>query len=577
MKTSNSRTPLIAAFFLAALLSGCNQERSAKPSAGSTCNISTTPIASVQGSGPQSDMVGQVVDVQGIITLIDPGKGIYIEEPDSDYDERTSNALFVDVVAASQGVQPGTRVQVRGTVAELDKGRNSLTTLVNTEALKVCSSNHELPLTTIALPLKGIDREALEAMRVSLPDTLTITDNYRLSGGRIGVSGNGFQYVATELMPPGPQANQAARENQTYTLPLQLRQPIGDASFTAGASVNQLIGVMTHDDRELRLSLSSRITPTPANGHSASEPPAVPEVNVSRVIGMNLYNYFNGDGHGGGFPTPRGAKTVADFEQQRQHIGAALHELQPQLIAVMELENDGFDPDSATADFIALLNQEVAGSWAAARPENDNTGSDAIRVGLFYRSDLWQTQGSARTLSGQEFKRSRQPLAQVFSPKSGGESLLLVVNHLKSKGSCPDAGPDADQKDGQGCWSATRTLSAHKMTAWVKSLAATSETDNTLIMGDMNSYRHEAPVEAIRNAGFDELMDNADGHTFSYMYYGQVGTLDYAFVSPALKQKVQNAFIWHVNSTMPAHMKLAYRWLRFSDHDPVVVDLSLRH
>jgi len=583
MKKFSSRTPPIAAFFLAALLlatilSGCNQEQATRSTGGQACNISTTSIASVQGSRSESDMVGEVVTVRGITTLIDPGKGIYIEEPGSDDNERTSNAMFIEVTGFGNAIQPGVQVQVEGTVAELKKGRNSLTALVNTPGLQVCGDDRKLPLTPIQLPLQGLDREALEAMRVSLPDTLTITDNYRFNNGQIGVSGNGLQYIATELMPPGAKTNKYARENQTFTLPIQLQQIDADAqSFSAGAQIDHIIGVMTHDDRELRLSVATAVKPMSVSAHMLTAPIPKAAANASRVVGMNLYNYFNGDGHGGDFPTPRGAKTVADFEKQRQRIGAALHAMQPQLVAVMELENDGFGPDSATADFVALLNQEAGGVWLAVRPENDNTGSDAIRVGLFYRSDLWQTQESARTLSGPEFNRSRQPQAQLLRPVGGGESLLLVVNHLKSKGSCPDSGPDADQKDGQGCWSAMRTVSAQKMTAWVKSLAATSQTDNILIMGDMNAYRREAPVDAIRTAGFEELMDSAEGQPFSFMYYGQAGTLDYAFVSPALKQKVQNAFIWQVNSSMPAQMDLQIPWLRFSDHDPVVVDLSLRH
>jgi predicted extracellular nuclease len=102
----------------------------------------------------------------------------------------------------------------------------------------------------------------------------------------------------------------------------------------------------------------------------------------------------------------------------------------------------------------------------------------------------------------------------------------------------------------------------------------------------MNAYRNEDPIEAIRDAGFTELVEEKPGkqkpgnkkkdHHHSYVYYGQHGTLDYAFSSTALLGKVQQAFIWNVNSNLPANMELPQPWLRFSDHDPVVVDLSLR-
>jgi predicted extracellular nuclease len=72
-------------------------------------------------------------------------------------------------------------------------------------------------------------------------------------------------------------------------------------------------------------------------------------------------------------------------------------------------------------------------------------------------------------------------------------------------------------------------------------------------------------------------MDQKRDRPYSFVYYGQHGTLDYAFASKALAQRVQQAFIWNVNADFPANIELPEPWLRFSDHDPVVVDFSLRH
>jgi predicted extracellular nuclease len=98
----------------------------------------------------------------------------------------------------------------------------------------------------------------------------------------------------------------------------------------------------------------------------------------------------------------------------------------------------------------------------------------------------------------------------------------------------------------------------------------------------MNAYRQEDPIRAIQNAGFIELMDpegasgNGTGPVYSFLYSGQAGTLDYAFASSALLESVQRAFIWHVNAVLPANMAMPQPWMRFSDHDPVVVDIRLR-
>jgi predicted extracellular nuclease len=114
------------------------------------------------------------------------------------------------------------------------------------------------------------------------------------------------------------------------------------------------------------------------------------------------------------------------------------------------------------------------------------------------------------------------------------------------------------------------------MSAWAKNIAVASGTDNILILGDMNAYRNEDPITAIRQAGFTELMDAQQGQVYSFAYFGQHGTLDYAFSSESLLEKIQQAFIWHVNAALPAHIELPQPWLRFSDHDPVVVDIRLR-
>ncbi|NOR19403.1 MAG: nuclease, partial [Xanthomonadales bacterium] len=243
--------------------------------------------------------------------------------------------------------------------------------------------------------------------------------------------------------------------------------------------------------------------------------------------------------------------------------------------AVMELENDGFDAASAAQDMIQLANSVSGASWAVARPVDARVGTGKIAVGLFYRSDIFTAIGPAQTLTGPEFKRSRQPLAQVLQLLPNGEKILIVVNHLKSKGSCPQSGVNTNH-DKQGCWNDLRTVSAKKMTDWTLKLAANAGTENILILGDMNAYRIEDPIDVIRDAGFTELMDKKQEEVYSFIYRGRRGTLDYAFTSDALYKKVVDAFIWHVNTDLPEKPDPTQPWLGFSDHDPVVVDIRLR-
>ncbi len=515
-------------------------------------------------------MQGQQVSVQGIVTLIQNHKGLYVEEPASDTDRHTSDAIFIQTVNPPAEIETGSWVAARGTVTETGDERDPLTALTDISELIACSSGHSLPLSDVSLPLDGPGRESIEGMRIRIDDSLVVTDVYQFDQGKFTLSANGFQYVPTEVMKPGAATNDLLVQNRDNALRVLLPQSMGYPDLlVSGTSTDQVMGVLAHDERGKRLSLQS-ISSFSDTGLTA---PPTATADVLRVVGMNLHNYFNGDGQGQGFPTPRGADTIEQFRRQRARIGAAIEALDPHVLAVMELENDGFGPHSAAQDFIQLANKASHGAWAVTRPVDDNTGTDVITVGIFYRTDQLKALGPSQTLGGPAFEHSRQPQAQLFQRLSDGETVLIVINHLKSKGSCPDSGMDANQDDGQGCWNAIRRLSAEKMSGWAKEIAASKGTDNILILGDMNAYRNEDPIGAIRNAGFTELMESKQLPVYSFAYSGQHGTLDYAFASDALLQQVHQAYIWHVNAAYPAHMELPQPWLRFSDHDPVVVEL----
>ena len=515
-------------------------------------------------------MLGQRVTLRGIVTLIKQGQGFYLEESLSDDDPQTSNAIFIETEELPDEIQAGKSVSVYGMVTEAGNERDPLTSLSELQELAVCSSGHPLPLTDVSLPLGSAARESLEGMRIRINDKLVVSDVYRFDKGNFSVSGSGLLYVPTEVMKPGPATNDMLAENRASTLPVHVSENLGMTTPVAsGTSVAEITGVLGHDDRGKRLTLQS------LSGLSglAIPAPAMATPDALRVVGMNLHNYFNGDGNGQGFPTPRGAETAKDFKQQRERIGAAIGELNPHVLAVMELENDGFGPSSAAQDFIQLANSSTQKNWAVTRPTDDNTGTDVITVGLFYRTDSLKAVGPAHTLTGPEFERSRQPQAQLFQRLPDGETVLIVINHLKSKGSCPESGLDANQQDGQGCWNDMRRRSALLMSAWAKQLAASMGTENILILGDMNAYRNEDPIDAIRQAGFSELVEQSELPTYSFAYGGQHGSLDYAFASEALLGQVHKAFIWHVNAPFPTRVELPQPWLGFSDHDPVIVEL----
>ena len=129
---------------------------------------------------------------------------------------------------------------------------------------------------------------------------------------------------------------------------------------------------------------------------------------------------------------------------------ATIRGLKPDIAALMELENDGFGPDSALAQLVEALNGAGDGDWRFVATAADQ-GTDAIRVGLIYRASRVQPVGTATTLTDDLFgSRSRPPLAQSFRAGSG-PVFTVVANHFKSKGCSGATGADADQRDGQSC------------------------------------------------------------------------------------------------------------------------------
>ena len=132
----------------------------------------------------------------------------------------------------------------------------------------------------------------------------------------------------------------------------------------------------------------------------------------------------------------------------------------------MELENDGYGPQSAIAELVDALNRDrgAQGDWRFVDAGN-GPGDNPIRVGIIYRSSRLQPVGTPATLTGGPFvEHSRVPLAQAFQGKQGAP-FVVVANHFKSKG-CRDAsGADADRNDNQGCWNATRVTSAQQLHA----------------------------------------------------------------------------------------------------------------
>jgi len=247
------------------------------------------------------------------------------------------------------------------------------------------------------------------------------------------------------------------------------------------------------------------------------------------------------------------------------------------------------------ANLVDGLNARLgAGTYAVVPDPAGGTGTDAIKVAMIYKparlARVNDTQGDTDAI------HNRPPLAQTFAAPNG-ERFTLVVNHLKSKGSCPaETDPDYagnfDAGDGQGCWNARRLAQAQRTAAWVAGLAPEAGTDAALLLGDMNAYALEDPVIAYADAGYADQIARFNAFGYSYVFDGAAGRLDHALATATLAAKLTGAGEWHINADEPSVIDYNTEFkkplcgscgpdyytptpYRSSDHDPVVAGLYL--
>lgn len=582
--TKPERIPLIS-LILAALLPAA---------AAASCGDPATPIHRIQSDGTRSPLAGQTVTVEGIVArdAREPGgfNGFYLQQADHETDNNpaTSEALFI--YTRKKTGKPGQRLRVTGTVKEF----HGLTELVAVRNLKVCGTAPLPEPIEVRLPWPEAP-EHLENMRVRFSQPLTIIDHYNLARYGELTLASSDQVTPTEYLPPGAKAAARSQRNQLHRVLLDdgksQRQPnpvpwlnnlAGDAPLRAGDRVTRLEGVL--DFRFSQWRLQPSVMPRFQRNNPRPDAPPAPARNHVRVMALNLQNFFNGNGRGNGFPTPRGAESLQQLEVQASRLRSAILQAKPDILAVSELENDGYGPDSA----ITQLAEALGEPWAFIRTPGQD-GSDAIRTALLYRTDRVVPAGQPHRLRSGTFRhQGRPPLAQAFRPAAGGDALQVVVPHLKSKSCRQASGQETDRQDGQGCYSHRRSEEAGALIRWLDSLPAPARFAGTLITGDLNSYAMETPVQRFRQAGYHSQV-----HRFypcgpeacayhSYRYRGEKGSLDYSLADRHLQPRVRHAQTWNINADEARALAYNQRsalsgpqpW-RASDHNPVITDIHL--
>ncbi len=287
--------------------------------------------------------------------------------------------------------------------------------------------------------------------------------------------------------------------------------------------------------------------------------------------------------------------------------------------------------------------------YTFVKHEGNQIGTDAITTGLLFDSKTTSLSDDSitiplptqhfvttetkkgKTSEKQVFKAQRPSFLQNFKINNSSEELTVVVNHLKSKGSgCWEDEPANLIEDGQQHCNAFRVSAVKHLGDELEKLKSDGKlSDNTLLIGDFNSYAQEDPILLLTNnpgeanrelktASFTSLDDgktfidrgkpqtlsNSYGFTnlitnknsdenarfYSFSYSGELGNLDHAFGSQALLNKVTKVEDWHINSVESTMLDYTTKYkpkdklealysdnaFRSSDHDPVVIDMAFK-
>ena len=586
-----------------------------------------TSIPAIQGSGPKSPMEGSSVTTTGVVTKV-TNNGFFLQDPVGDGDPATSDGIFV-FTSTAPTVVAGQSIRLSGTVTEFNVGAagnanaaaRTMTQLTSPNGITVLSTGNaitpaEVDLAT--LPADGL--EAYEGMLVTLRGPLTVQQNAFLGRfGQLSIAAGGRLNTPTNILRPGPDALALLADNRRRSILLDdgtTQQNVNptpyiglDNTVRAGDTLDSVTGVIDFGLTTSSTSgaVSYRIQPVAAPSFARTNPRvATPQVSGGnvRIASANVLNFFTtftdgtnylgqtGQGCSLGNSVSksncRGADNLVEFQRQRAKTVANLSGLNADVIGLMEIQNNG---ETTVQHLVDLLNAQMgAGTYAVVPQPAQGSGDDAIRVAMIYKPGKLTLNGAS--ISDPADINNRAPFAQAFTTPNGAK-FAVIVNHLKSKGSCPSSGPDLD--DGlQGCWNATRVQQAVQLKGFLTQVQGTTGAQDVVLLGDFNAHGQEDPIDTLTHDGaIVDAVAHFDPADWSYIFDGASGRLDHGLVTAGLLPKVVYATSWHINADEPTvldyntefkvfggsttgspdyYSATAYR---SSDHDPMVMGLNL--
>ncbi len=552
-----------------------------------TVTVTLTPIYDIQGAGQTSALVGQGVITTGIVTAVD-SNGFYLQDPNGDGNNATSDAIFV-FTSSAPSVVVGDELQVEGTVSEFTPGGGSTRNLSTTQIsgslnITTLSSGNTLPAATIIgngdriPPSKNIDDDAfgefdpvndgidffesLEGMRVTAKNLVAVSGTNRF-GEIFAVVDNGTN--ATGISDRGT-LNISPDDFNPEKIQIDEDSGIFDFAFpnvNTGDLLGDVTGVVSYSFGNFEILPTEDFTGNIQSGNL--QPESTTLGSTTDQLTVVSYNVLNLDANDGD-----GDTDVADgrFDTIAQQIVNNLNA--PDVIGLQEIQDNSGSANDGTIAADQTLQELVDAIAQAGGPTYefiDNTfiGDNVsggqpggnIRTAFLYNPNRVNlVDGSVQAIgsqtSGEAFNDARLPLAATF--EFNGEEVTVVNNHFSSKGgSAPILGVEQDFAARQEEPTVNGSLDERRQQAqavnnFVDGVLANDANTNIVVLGDFNEFEFVSPLKIVSgttvstNGGQDTAPGGAavltnltntipENERYSFIFQGNSQQLDHVLLS----------------------------------------------
>ncbi len=578
-------------------------------------------ISAIQGSGATSPLAGQLVSTSGVVTLTRLGR-VYIQTPDAlkDSDPNTSEGLLVQFASGipSAANVAGNLISITGTVDEYRPDNNNLTvTRILNPIVSLVSTGNPLPApvvlsSTSFTPNGGlVQAERFEAMRATVP-SLTVTgatgSEFVVQGAANGTSDQSLNGIFYGVFPgtprpfrepgiaastsPIPNCDQAPCNIAVYDgNPENLRvdsfrldSANGGIPVTTGATVSNLTGVLTYENRYYTL-LTDNTQPATISGNITATAAPAPSQGEIVVAAWNMENYT-----GQATKLAKASNAIRNFLRF------------PDVLATIEM-------NQPTA-LAALATQVNTDAIAAGQPNPGYTtyivtppAAGSQNIGFLVKNGVTVV-SATQVLASRTFVDptdlsvdptfDRPPLVLEATATRGTKTVAFTIigNHLLSLLDI-DSDPDPAARRRR----AKRKDQAEAMAGFLQQRLTANPGENIILVGDFNAFEFNdgyvdlingiRGVPAVPGQSVVSVNDNLSAATlenmlgllpapqrYSYSFQGSAQTLDHILFTPSLSNRIGRVAYPRLAADFPAQYAAdASRVERMTDHDPAMIYL----